>query len=137
MSWDQSLIRISTYEVEVLQKRMAEISERRVQAEIALAVLVAEGEAEMANARDSAEANWYHGRFAEGLRLRKAAAQAEIDRISLEEAGAREALTEAFEEQKKYEQVAEGIRLKRAKETARRETAALDELGLRRAAVVR
>lgn len=137
MSWDQSLIRISTYEVEVLQKRMAEISERRVQAEIALAVLVAEGEAEMANARDSAEASWYHGRFAEGLRLRKAAAQAEIDRIGLEEAGAREALTEAFEEQKKYEQVAEGIRLKRAKETARRETAALDELGLRRAAVVR
>ena len=137
MSWDQSLIRLSTYEVEVMQKRLAEIADRREQAEIALAVLIAEGEAEMANASNCPEANWYHAGFAAGLRVRKAAAQAEIDRIALEEAGAREALTEAFEEQKKYEQVAEGIRLKRAKETARRETAALDELGLRRAAVVR
>ena len=51
-----------------------------------------------------------------------------------EEAGARDALALAFEEQKKYEQVAEGIRLARAKETARQETAALDELGLRKAA---
>ena len=44
------------------------------------------------------------------------------------------ALTLAFEEQKKYEQVAETIRLAQRKEAARRETAALDELGLRRAA---
>jgi len=137
MSWDQSLIRLSTYEVEVMQKRLAEIADRRERAEIALAVLIAEGEAEMAHASNSAEANWYHAGFAAGLRVRKAAAQAEIDRIALEEAGAREALSVAFEEQKKYEQVAEGIRLKRAKETARRETAALDELGLRRAAALR
>jgi flagellar FliJ protein len=42
-------------------------------------------------------------------------------------------LAEAFETQKKYEQVAESARLVELKETARRETAALDELGLRRA----
>ena len=69
-----------------------------------------------------------------GLRARKALAQEAIDRIALEEQGARDALTLAFEEQKKYEQVAETIRLAQRKEAARRETAALDELGLRRAA---
>jgi flagellar FliJ protein len=136
MSWDQSLIRISTYEVEVLQKRLAEIAERRTRAEIALAVLTAQGEAEMVSARASAEAGWYHAGFAEGLRLRKAAAQAEIDSIAHEELGAREALTLAFEEQKKYEQVSESLRLVRVKEAARRETAALDEMGMRRRTAV-
>jgi flagellar FliJ protein len=137
MSWDQSLIRLSTYEVEVLQKRLAEIAERRARAEIALAVLTAEGEAEMVNARHNVEVGWYHAGFAQGLRLRKAAAQAEIDRIAQEEAGAREALTEAFEEQKKYEQVSHSIKLARDKESARRENAVLDEMGMRRRAPAR
>lgn len=77
------------------------------------------------------------GRLWEGLRARKALIQADIDRVAIEEAGARDALALAFEEQKKYEQVAEGIRLAQVKEAARLETAALDELGLRRAAGAR
>ena len=40
--WAQSLIRISNYEVETLQKRLAEISTRRATAEMRLAVLDAE-----------------------------------------------------------------------------------------------
>ena len=134
MSWAQSLIKLSTYEVEVLQKRMAEIAERRMAAEMKLAMLEAEGEAEAMRARQDAEAGWYQLGFWEGLRTRTALAQEAIDRIALEEQGARDALTLAFEEQKKYEQVAETIRLAQRKEAARRETAALDELGLRRAA---
>lgn len=134
MSWAQSLIKLSTYEVEVLQKRLAEIAERRIGAELKLALLEAEGEAEAQRARQDAEAGWYQVGFWEGLRARKAAARLDIDRISLEEAGARDALALAFEEQKKYEHVAENIRLAQLKEAARRETAALDELGLRRAA---
>ena len=122
------------YEVEVLQKRLAEIAERRMGAEMKLALLEAEGEAEALRAREDAEAGWYQVGFWEGLRARKALAQEAIDRIALEEQGARDALTLAFEEQKKYEQVAETIRLAQRKEAARRETAALDELGLRRAA---
>jgi flagellar FliJ protein len=85
-------------------------------------------------AREDAEAGWYQVGFWEGLRARKAMVQVDIDRIALEEAGARDALALAFEEQKKYEQVAENIRLAQRKEAARLETAALDELGLRRAA---
>ena len=56
-----------------------------------------------------------------------------IETILVEEAGARDALAEAFEAQKKYEQVAESARILEVKEAGRRETAALDELGLRKA----
>lgn len=134
MSWAQSLVKLSAYEVEVLQKRLGEIADRRVQAEMKLVMLAAEGEAEAENARKDAEHGWYQLGFLEGLRARKAMIQADITRIKVEEAGARDALALAFEEQKKYEQVAEGIRVTRARETARQETAALDELGLRMAA---
>jgi len=134
MSWAQSLVKLSTYEVEVLQKRMAEIAARRRDAEMRLLMLDAEGEAEADNARGDAEAGWYHIGFMEGLRARKAALQAQIDEMAIEEQGARDALNGAFEEQKKYEQVAEELRLARLRETARREAAVMDEMGLRRAA---
>ena len=128
-----SLIRISTFEVETLQKRLAEIVDRRTGAELKLVVLEAEGESEMRNARANAEAGWYMAGFRAGLRQRKAEAQAALDTIMLEEAGARDALAEAFEALKKYEHVAEATRVADRKEAGRRETAALDELGLRRA----
>ncbi len=134
MKWAGSLIKISNHEVETLQKRLAEIVDRRAGAEIRLAVLAAEGEAETQRARTDAEAGWYHVGFQRGLRLRKAEAQGDIDALAAEEAGARDALAEAFEALKKYEQVAEAARMAQMRETARRETAALDELGLRRAA---
>lgn len=129
-----SLIRISTFEVETLQKRLAEIVDRRTEAELRLAVLEAEGEAELQNARADAEAGWYMAGFREGLKQRKAAADAALAALALEEAGARDALAEAFEALKKYEHVAEVTRIADRKEAGRRETAALDELGLRRAA---
>lgn len=134
MSWAQSLIKLSTYEVEVLQKRLGEIADRRMQAEMKLVMLEAEAQAESDRARHDAEHGWYQLGFLDGLRTRRTMIQANIASIQAEEAGARDALALAFEEQKKYEQVAEGIRLARAKETARQETAALDELGLRKAA---
>jgi len=133
MSWADSLIKLSTYEVEILQKRLAEIAERKADAEMRLLMLHAEGEAEAQRAREDAQAGWYQIGFMEGLRLRKAAVQAKIDEIALEEQGCRDVLSQAFEAQKKYEQVAENGRLLARKEVARRETAAMDELGLRRA----
>lgn len=80
-----------------------------------------------------AEGGWYKAGWLQGLRVRKAELQAELTAIQHEEAGARDILAEAFEEQKKYEQVAENMRIAAARETARRETATLDELGLRAA----
>ena len=133
MSWADSLIKLATYEVEVLQKRLGEIADRRRTAEMTLVLLEAEGEAESMQARADVENGWYQVGFLEGLRLRKAAAQLEIDRIVAEEAGARDALSQAFEAQKKYEHVAEGKAVTRRREVARQETAALDEMGQRRA----
>ena len=133
MSWAHSLIRLSTYEAEVLQRRLAEIVERRLAVDLRLAILEAEGEAEAIFSADEAAASLYRAGFLEGLRIRKARVQAEIDAIGLEELGARDVLAEAFETQKKYEKIAENIRLTEVKQVARRERAELDELGLRRA----
>lgn len=129
----KSLIRISNHEVENLQKRLAEIVDRRTTAELRLTVIAAEGEAELQRARADAEVSWFMAGFLEGLKLRMAEAQKVIDAIAQEEAGARDALSEAFEALKKYEHVAETARVAARKEADRRDTAALDELGLRRA----
>lgn len=134
MKWAQSLIRISTFEVETLQKRLAEIVDLCVQVEVKMSLIEAEAEAEALRARTDAEAGWYLAGFREGVKLRVASFQAALDALAQEEAGARDALAQAFEELKKYEQVAENAKTAAAKETARRETAALDELGLRRLA---
>lgn len=128
-----SLIRISTFEVEELQKRLADIVDRRTAQEMRLAVLEAEGEAELMRARGDADAGWYLIGFREGLKHRKSEVQTRIDQIALEERGARDALAEAFEALKKYEHVAEMAKVAARKEQDKRDTAALDELGLRRA----
>jgi len=137
MSWSESLIKLATFEVENRQQRLAEIARRLAAAETRLAILHAEGEAEEKRAKEDAQAGWYLLGYAEGLRLRKAAVQAEIGSILAEERGARDALAEAFEEQKKYEQVAESMRLAAVKETKRRETAELDDVGMRAASRLR
>ena len=134
MSWSQSLIKLATYEVETLQKRLADVSDRRQGAELRLAMLQAEGLAEMGRADADPIAGLYRAAFMEALRTRKAEATAAIAEVMLEEQGARDALAEAFEAQKKYEHVAEQARLVEIKESAKRETAALDEMGLRKAA---
>lgn len=134
MKWAGSLIRISTYEVETLQKRLADIVARRWAVEMRLAALDAEEEAEAEHARLHAEARVYLIGFREGVRIRRETLHAELAGVEAEELGARDALAEAFEALKKFETVAETARLAARKEADRRETAALDELGLRRAA---
>jgi flagellar FliJ protein len=134
VSWADSLIKLSTYEAEVLQKRLAEIVDRRVACELRLAMLEAEGEAEMAFSAQEAAAGIYRAGFFEGLKVRKARIQSEIDVILVEETGARDALSEAFEAQKKYEHIAENLRVEARKQQGRIESAALDELGLRKRA---
>jgi flagellar protein FliJ len=131
MSWSESLIKLATYEVENRQLRLTEITRRLADANTRLAVLIAEGEAETKHARQNTEAGWYLAGYTEGLKIRKAALQADIDAIQAEERGARDALAQAFEEQKKYEQVAESARRAEVKEANRRENAELDEVGMR------
>lgn len=133
--WADSLIRISNHEVETLQKRLADVVERRQAAELRVATLDAESEAEALRAQGDVEAGWYMIGFRQGSKLRRDQALLEIDQIMIEETGARDALAVAFENLKKYEHVAEAAKIAQAKKFGRLETAALDELGLRRAAV--
>jgi flagellar FliJ protein len=134
VSWAESLIKLATYEAEVLQKRLSEIVERRMTIEMRMAALEAEGIAEEAFSAQDTAAGIYRAGFQEGLRARKTRAQSELDATLLEEQGARDALAEAFESQKKYEQIARNMDAEAKKEAGRRETAAFDELGLRKAA---
>ena len=133
MSWAQSLIRLSTFQVEELQKRVREIEDRRALARLSLVALDRQSEEETLRAAGDAEAGWYLIGFKEGLKTRRSKILSELLALDLEAQGARDALATAFEAQKKYEHVAEAARVQLARETARREGAALDELALRRA----
>ena len=133
--WAASLIRISNHEVETLQKRLAEITERRMAAELRVTLLDAEAEAEARNAEGDAGAGWYMIGYREGYKRRRADMLVQIEQCQLEEAGARDALSEAFENLKKYEHVAEQAKILATKKLGAFEAAQLDELGLRRAAV--
>lgn len=133
--WADSLIRISNHEVETLQKRLAEIVERRQTAEMKVATLDAQSELEAMQAQGDVEAGWYMIGFRQGSKIRRDQALLEIDQILIEEAGARDALSMAFENLKKYEHVAEAAKVAKIKLAGKLETAALDELGLRRVAI--
>lgn len=128
-----ALIRLGTYEVETLQKRLAEVGVRRAMCEMRIATLDAEAEVETAHARQYAEAGIYMAGFREGWRQRRAAALSDLNGATMEEQRAREALTLAFESLKKVEHVAAIAAAADAREAAKRESAQLDELALRRA----
>jgi flagellar FliJ protein len=127
-----ALIKLATYEVEVLQTRLGAIAERRTAFEMMICSLEAEAEAEARQAQANAEAGWYLAGYREGWKIRMAKTVAALKAVEMEEAGCREALTQAFERLKKYEHVTELSRQAAAKEVARKEAAQLDELALRR-----
>jgi flagellar FliJ protein len=131
-SWSQSLIKLASYEVETLQKRLGEIVGRRMACQARIENLMLQAQVETIAARGDTVATMNLPAFLKGVEVRKAQIEAEIEAILVEEEGARDALTQAFETQKKYEQVAENMRLEDVKVEGQRETAALDELGLRR-----
>ena len=134
MSWKESLIRISNFEVETLQKRLAEVVGRREEAELRLVILEAEAEVEIARADLDAQAGWYRAGFLQAVRHRRTTMLGLIDAMIAEEAGARDALSEAFEALKRFEHIAETARLAAIKEEAKRDGAVLDDLGLRKRA---
>jgi len=132
--WAQSLIKLSHYEVETLQKRLSEIADLRGRVEMKLAMLQAEGEAEQAAAAQDPQHGWRIVHYMQALGVRMDAVRQELYLIQVEEQGARDALAKAFETQKKYEQVAEQAEILALKQAGRLEAAQMDELGLRRAA---
>ena len=131
--WAASLVRISNHEVETLQKRLSEIVARRAAIEAEIAALDGELEMELAHKQPFEEAGFYLAGYREGARIRRRTLLDQLGDIGIEEAGARDALSEAFETLKKYEHVVDAAKAAAAKEALRLETAALDELGLRKA----
>ena len=131
-TWAQSLIRLTHYEVETLQKRMAEIAARRADAEMKLVMLEAEAEGEKAQASADPQHAAMLRAYLNGWKLRRAEAEGMIEALKREEDGARDALTAAFEELKKFEHVAEASKLQARLAASKREAATFDEMGLRR-----
>jgi flagellar FliJ protein len=133
MGWRESLVRLADYEVEQLQMRLAEVVERRSAAQMKLVMLHAELQAECAQADADAEAGLYRVGYVNAWRARREFAQVELAGVEAEEAGARDALAQAFEELKKYQQLMESAAEQARKAAERVDAAALDELGARRA----
>jgi flagellar FliJ protein len=134
MKWAKSLVRISNHEVETLQKRLADIVARRWAIQTQIEAIETELKAEIEHAASNAEAGLYLIGFREGAKLRRERLELSLRDLDAEESGARDALTEAFEALKKYENVIETAKVLARKEEGRRETAMLDELGLRKRA---
>jgi flagellar FliJ protein len=137
MSWAKSLIKLSTYEVETLQKRLADITDQRLRVEMKLAALHAEGEAEQAAAAQDPQHGWRIVSYIDALRVRMDLVRQDLYLVQIEEQGARDALAKAFETQKKYEHVAEQAEILALKKIGRLENAQMDELGLRKASAGR
>ena len=134
MSWRRSLVKLAGFQVEELRKRLAEVMDRKAAAEMRLALLHAEAEAESRRAARDAEAGWFRLGYLDGWRVRRDAILAEIAAIAAEEAGARDALADAFAEQKKYEQVEETHLEAQRRAAQKLEAAGYDEVASRRAA---
>ena len=131
MSWSDSLIRISTYEVDELQKRLKEVLDRQDAVEQAMDALALEAEEEKLRARVDPSVAWCHPDYVKAWKLRRARLEAQLAAVTLEAEGARDALAQAFEALKKVEHVAELARLQQVKAELRIENAALDEIALR------
>ncbi len=129
--WAKSLIRLSTFEVETLQKRLAEVVTRRTHCEMKVATLDAEYELECARAAEDASLGHHLGAYKRGFNHRRETVAADLDLIMQEEEGIRDQLGLAFEGLKKFEHVAEIAKIKRATAARKAEDAMLDEVSLR------
>lgn len=129
--WAQSLIRISTYQVETLQKQLADVVSRRHQSEMRIATLDAEYELEAARAANDTQMAAHMPAYRSGFKVRREEAVTSLTQTEHEEMGVRDELTRAFEELKKFEHVAEATKLRLSLARTRAENAAMDETALR------
>ena len=130
--WAHSLIRLSKYEVETLQKRLAEVVTRRTHSEMKIATIDAEYELECVKAAADAHLARHLTAYKHGHKLRRDTMAAELDLIVREEDGVRDTLSGAFEDLKKFEHVAEVTKLNLIAAEKKAEAAMLDEVSLRK-----
>jgi flagellar protein FliJ len=129
--WIKPLIRLSTYEVETLQKRLSEVVTLRTHMEMKIATLDAQLELEGLKAASDYSLAQLLNAYKQGHALRRDQALQELEVISAQEDGIRDALAYAFEDLKKFEHLAQKTKIKRLAALAKQENAALDEVALR------
>lgn len=130
--WAHSLIRLSKYEVESLQKGMAQIVSQRTAAELRCATLDAEREIERERAMGDPLMGMHWMAYVKGWEARKGQALHELDLLAEIEVKAREKLSDAYAELKKFEHVAEAAKVKQQKKMDAIEAAQMDEAALRK-----
>ena len=127
----KSLVRLSEWNVDEKRRELAEVLDEMAAAELARDNLEEEVLREQASAQESPhEAGLYYGNYADNVINRRENIRQEIILIETRVAEAREALNEAYREQKKYETVAKNRLEREAKELALKEQQILDDLGL-------
>jgi len=127
----KTLVRLSEWNVDEKRRELADVLDEMAAAELARDNLEKEVLREQASAQESPhEAGLYYGNYADGVINRRENIRQEIVLIETRVAEAREALNEAYREQKKYETVEKNRVEREAKELALKEQQILDDLGL-------
>jgi len=127
----KSLVRLSEWTVDEKRREMAAVLDELAAAEQARDDLEQEMLREQASAQASPnEAGLYYGAYADIVINRREQIHQHILNTEARVAEAREALNEAYREQKKYETVEKNRLEREASELERKEQIILDELGL-------
>ena len=129
--WIKPLVRISTYEVETIQKRLSEVVTLRALAEMKIATLDAEYELEIVRFRDDPSLGVHMSGYRVGWSMRREEAISQLAQVSMEEEGIRDQLQTAFEALQKFEHVAETTQLRKLARQRHIENAEFDETALR------
>jgi flagellar protein FliJ len=127
----KTLIRLSEWTVDEKRRELGVILDNLAVAEQARDDLEAELLREQASAQSAPqEAGFFYGAYADGVINKREQLRQQIININFRVEEAREALSEAYREQKKYETVEKNRLEREAKERDRKEQLLLDELGL-------
>jgi len=127
----KSLVRLSEWNVDEKQRELAIVHEELSNAETMQSNLEDELRREQVMAQESPhEAGLFYGTYADGVINRRENLRQQILNIEGRVEEARDALNEAYREQKKYETVERNRQQRETAERERKEQLLLDELGL-------
>lgn len=125
-----SLIRLHRWKVDERRRVLADLEELGAEMRGRLERLDSDIEHEQDIARRTAEAARHYPAFAAAMAQRRETLKRSVDNVDQQIVQARETLTEAYRELKKYEIAEDGRRRQLRHEADRREQGTLDEIAL-------
>lgn len=127
----ETIIRLNEWNVDQKRRKLGEILNLIAGFEAEAQKLEEDLKKEQAIAAASpGEAGFAYGNFAERVIDRRAIIQMSIQQLELDAAAAREDVSEAYRELKKYEKALEARKKREEKELARKEQLELDEVAM-------